>query len=138
VLTPTSTEVREVSAHVLDEAPIRVIAPAAEQAAAEAALRAVLHRGLRLPPAGLLDRIEVEWPGTVEELAVLLEKKLAAPFDAWEPETLTDDEIQAIARAPAPAGPPSPVDAGDRRMVWALVIGLLIAETWIRRGNAWQ
>jgi hypothetical protein len=135
-LTPAETEVREIRAEVLDEMPIRVNAPAAEQPAADAALRAVLRRGLRLPPAGLLESIEVEWPGTVEQLAAVLQARVAAPLDSWEPETLSDQELAAIARPPAPVGSPAPVDAGDRRMAWALVLALLVAETWIRGGAA--
>jgi len=137
-LMPGSTVVREVSAQPLDEVPIRVLAPAAQQADADAALRAVLHRGLRLPPAGLLERIDVAWPGTVEELAAVLERKLAASFESWEPETLDDAELAAIARPPAPVGAPVPVDSGDRRVVWALIVGLLAVEAWIRRGTTWS
>jgi hypothetical protein len=137
VLTPTSTEVRELNAEPLDEPPIRIVAAPAEQPAADAALRAVLHRGLRLPPAGLLDRIEVDWPGSVDRLAEVLEARLAASRDSWEPETLTDDELAAIAREPAPEGRLVPVDTGDRQMAWALVVALLIAEGFLRRGAAW-
>ena len=74
VLTPDSTEVRELSAQPLDDLPIRVVARPGDQAAADAAVRAVLRRGLRLPPAGLLEPIEVEWPGSVEGLAAEVKK----------------------------------------------------------------
>lgn len=139
LLTPRSTEVREESAQPLSDVPVRVTAATpADQADADAALRAVLRRGLRLPPAGLLEPIAVEWPGTVERLASLLEARLAVSLDAWEPETLTDQELAAIARPPAPIGEPTPVDAGDRRLVWALVLGLLVAEFWMRQGARWR
>jgi hypothetical protein len=136
-LTPAETEVREIRAEVLTETPIRVSASAADEPAAAAALRAVLRRGLRLPPAGLLDPIDVAWPGSVEQLAADLEARLAAPLDSWEPDRLPDEEVAALARPPAPIGRPTPVDAGDRRMAWALVIALLVAEHWMRRGAAW-
>jgi hypothetical protein len=138
VLTSASTEVRELSAQVLEEPPVRVLAMPAEQPVADAALRAVLHRGLRLPPAGLLERIDVEWPGSVDQLAALLETRLSASIESWEPETLSDEELTSIRRSPAPAGAPTPVDAGDRRMVWALLIALVVAETFMRRGPAWS
>jgi hypothetical protein len=137
-LTPLATEVREVSAQPLDETPVTVTASSTDQPVADAALRAVLRRGLRLPPAGLLEPIAVPWPGTVEQLAADLQARLAAPLDAWEPETLSDQELASIARPPAPAGEPTPVDGGDRRLVWALVLGLLVAELWVRQGTAWR
>jgi hypothetical protein len=98
----------------------------------------VLHRGLRLPPAGLLERIDVAWPGDVDQLATLLEARVSASFETWEPETLADNELAAIARLPAFVDAPTPVDTGDRRLLWALVIALLVAETFIRRGPAWN
>jgi hypothetical protein len=133
-----ATEVREVEAAALDEAPVRVTATPQEQPAADAALRAVLRRGLRLPPAGLLEPVSVTWPGDVEQLADMLQARLAAPLDAWEPETLADAELAAISRAPEAQGRPTPVDAGDRRLAWALAISLLVAEIWFRKGAAWK
>jgi hypothetical protein len=138
VLTPTTTEIREVRSEPLVEPPITVLANPADRVAADAALRAVLHRGLRLPPAGLLERIDVAWPGDVDQLAALLEARVSAALDNWEPETLTDSELAAVARPPAAVDAPTPVDAGDRRLLWALVIALLVAETFIRRGPAWS
>lgn len=135
-LTPHATEVRELESTALDEMPVRVTAPPEEQRAAEAALRAVLRRGLRLPPSGLLEPIAVAWPGDVERLADALQARLAAPLEAWEPETLADAELAAIARAPAPRGEPTPVDSGDRRLIWALAMALMVGELWFRRGAA--
>lgn len=136
-LRPDATELREIGAEPLDEIPVRVTATPADQPLADAALRAVLRRGLRLPPAGLLEPITVAWPGDVEQLAAVLETKLASPLDQWEPETLADAELAAIARAPEAQGRPTPVDSGDRRTLWALVLVLVIVETWLRRGAAW-
>jgi hypothetical protein len=73
----------------------------------------------------------------VERLAAALQARLAAPLDSWEPETLTDADLAAIARAPAPQGGPTPVDSGDRRLTWALAIALMVAELWFRKGAAW-
>ena len=135
-LTPEATEVREIESTALDETPVRVTASPEEQRAADAALRAVLRRGLRLPPAGLLEPIAVAWPGDVERLAAALEERLAAPLDSWEPETLVDAELAAIARAPEPEGDPTPVDNGDRRVFWALAMALMVGELWFRKGAA--
>jgi len=137
-LSASATEVREVEATTLDEVPVRVTASPEEQPAADAALRAVLRRGLRLPPAGLLEPVSVTWPGDVERLADALQARLAAPLDAWEPETLADAELAAISRAPEAHGRPTPVDAGDRRLAWALALSLLVAEIWFRKGGAWK
>jgi hypothetical protein len=136
-LTPEATEIRELESATLDEVPVRVTASPEEQHVADAGLRAVLRRGLRLPPAGLLESISVPWPGDVERLAAALQARLAAPLDSWEPETLTDTDLAAIARAPAPQGGPTPVDSGDRRLIWALAIALMVAELWFRKGAAW-
>jgi hypothetical protein len=135
-LSPTATGVRELSATPVDEIPVRVAAPPADRPAAEAALRAVLRRGLRLPPAGLLEPITVGWPGDVEALAAAIERRLQAPMDAWEPETLSDAELARISRAPQPVGEPTPVDSGDRRIVWGFVVALLVAEWWMREGTS--
>jgi hypothetical protein len=132
-----STRVREISAEPMGQSPIRVIAPSEQQPAADAALRAVLRRGLRLPPAGLLEPLTVEWPGDVEHLADVLESRLAASMDAWEPETLQDTTLASLSRAPKVQEDPAPVDAGDRRVVWSIVVGLLVAELWFRQGASW-
>lgn len=136
-LAPESTGLREIGATPLDEVPVRVTAAPEDQALADAALRAVLRRGLRLPPAGLFEPITVAWPGDVEQLAAVLEARLAAPVDTWEPETLSDAELVAIARAPEIRGRPTPVDSGDRRWLWGLALVLLAAESWLRRGVTW-
>jgi hypothetical protein len=133
-----STRVREISAEPMGQSPIRVIAPSEQQPAADAALRAVLRRGLRLPPAGLLEPLTVEWPGDVEHLADVLESRLAASMDAWEPETLQDTTLASLSRAPKVQEDPAPVDAGDRRVVWSIVVGLLVAELWFRQGASWK
>lgn len=136
-LLPEATELREIGATPLEDVPVRVTATPEEQPLADAALRAVLRRGLRLPPAGLLDPITVAWPGDVEQLARVLEARLATPLDTWEPETLSDAELAEIVRPPQAQGRPTPVDAGDRRWVWMAVFALLIVESLLRRGSWW-
>lgn len=136
-LGPEVTEVREMHADPVSPVPITVKAAADEQAAADAALRAVLRRGLRLPPVGLLQPIEVEWTGDVASLAASIESRLAAPLDGWEPEPMSDAELAALSRPASPAADARPDDLGDRRTLWALVLVLLGLETWLRRGGAW-
>lgn len=137
-LNALDTEAREIEAERLDRTPISVTADPAEQARADAALRAVLRRGLRLPPAGLLQPLTVAWPGDVDRLAALIEARLATPLDEWEPELMTDAELAALARPVHAPGGPTPEDMGDRRTLWALVLLLLGLETWMRRGPAWS
>lgn len=131
-LGPTTTEVREIRAERLEESPITVQASPDEQLRADGALRAVLRRGLRLPPAGLLEPIAVEWQGDVTRLASQLESRLSAPVPGWEPELMSDAELAGLARrAPVPREP-RPEDMGDRRTVWLLVLVLLCVEWWVR------
>ncbi len=136
-LGPETTEVRELRADPVLVVPVNVKAGAGQQDVADAALRAVLRRGLRLPPAGLLQPVEVAWTGDVASLAASIESRLAAPLDAWEPEPMSDAELAALARPSASAEDARPDDLGDRRTLWALVLVLLGLETWLRRGGAW-
>jgi Aerotolerance regulator N-terminal len=131
-LGPTTTEVQEIRAERLDEPPITVRATSSEQPTADGALRAVLRRGLRLPPAGLLAPIAVEWPGDVTRLAAQLESRLSAPLEGWEPELMTDAELAALARQANMSGEPRPEDMGDRQTIWLLVLVLLSVEWWAR------
>jgi hypothetical protein len=132
-----NTGIREVRADAVSPLLITVTAAPAEQEAADAALRAVLRRGLRLPPAGLLQPIDVEWTGDVDSLAASLEVRLAAPLDGWEPEPMSDADLAALSRPSTRAADARPDDLGDRRTLWALVLVLLGLETWMRRGGAW-
>lgn len=136
-LTPATTDAREVEVTRLARIPIRVLAPAGRQAEADAALRAVLRRGVRLPPAGLMQSLEVPWPGDVEALAAAIDAQVAAPLDGWEPDVMTDAELAGLARPAQANGAASPDDHGDRRTLWAMVLALLAVETWTRRGAAW-
>jgi hypothetical protein len=132
-LGPATTEVREIRAERLDESPISVHATAQEQQRADGALRAVLRRGLRLPPAGLLEPISLDWPGDVTLLAAELESRLSVSMQGWEPEMMSDAELASLTRqAPAPSEP-RPEDMGDRRTIWSLVLALLCVEWMVRR-----
>ncbi|MEZ5284575.1 MAG: BatA domain-containing protein [Vicinamibacterales bacterium] len=136
-LLPDETRTREEEVRPLDTMPIRVSAAPDARADAEAALRAVLRRGIRLPPAGLLRDIEVPWTGEVDALARAIDAEVRAPLDAWEPEAVSDAELAAMARPATTDGPSRPADRGDRRTLWAVVALLLVLEMWVRQGGAW-
>ena len=131
-LGPTTTEVREIRAERLDEPPITVRATPGDQLRADGALRAVLRRGLRLPPAGLLEPIAIEWPGDVDTPGSAA--RIEAVGAAGRLGTGVDVRRRAgrpIAQAPTPSEP-RPEDMGDRRTVWLLVLVLLCVEWWAR------
>ncbi|MEO8681974.1 MAG: BatA domain-containing protein [Vicinamibacterales bacterium] len=137
-----STTVSDGPATRVVETPIRVVAPAAEQALADAALRAVLDAGVRWP-AGT-PPLQIAWPGRSEagesvatSLARAIDAAVAAPTDVLEPVLVTDEELTRWSRPPGP--PPanaSPVDEGDRRWLWGAALALLGVEYWLRRSKA--
>jgi hypothetical protein len=135
-LTATSTEVEEIQVEPVDSVPITVGASAEERADASAGLRAVLRRGVLLPPAGLMQPIEVAWTGDAGSLAEAIDRRLAASLSAWEPEVMSDGELEALSRPSSGAGAAVPVDEGDRRLFWGLVLIVLALETWMRWGRA--
>jgi hypothetical protein len=135
-LEAASTEVREVLVEPLDRAPIAVEASQESRAEADAALRAVLRRGVLLPPAGLMQPLSVRWTGNTVSLAEAIDARLATSLAAWEPEVTSDAELAAMARPSSRAGAAVPVDEGDRRLFWGLVLIVLALETWLRWGNA--
>jgi hypothetical protein len=83
-----------------------------------------------------LQRIEVAWPGEAEGLARAIDAQVAAPLDDWEPEFLNEAELAVMARPAAPVAEGTPVDEGDRRRAWGLVLILIGLETWMR-GRTW-
>lgn len=135
-LAPSASQLEMVRVEPVREPPIAVTAPDEDRARAEAALRAVLRRGVRLPPAGLMQPLSVTWHGDVRTLAADIDGQVSASLEAWEPETMTDEELAVLSRPVPPVERVPPQDMGDRRLVWALVLGLLAAETWIRKEAA--
>jgi hypothetical protein len=133
---PTATDVREVGVVLVSPTPIRVDAPPDERERADAALRAVLRRGVRLPPAGLLQPLTVPWPGDATTLAATIDEQLAAPFDGWEPELMSDADLAAVSRPIVQDAEPAVQDMGDRRIFWVLVLFLLGIEGLVRKGGA--
>ncbi len=131
-LDPDGTTLREQRADRVEPDSVVVRASVDEQPQADAALRAVLRRGVRLPPAGLLEPITVDWPGSAAALAAAIDDRLHADFTAWEPERISDEALAALSREAAATGPPAPEDMGDRRILWVLVLALLFGESWLR------
>lgn len=117
--------------------PSRVLepqAPPAEREAAEAARRAVLRRGV------VLDRtvtapIAVPWTGDVATFAAAVDAH-AGDVDGHDPTPIADADLAAMTRPPAPRGSSTPVDEGDRRVAWLMVLALLGVEAWLRRRPA--
>lgn len=109
-------------------------APPAEREAAEAARRAVLRRGV------VLDRtitapIVVPWTGDVAAFAAAVDAH-GGDVSGPDPTPIADAALAALTRPPAPRGPSAPVDEGDRRVAWLLVLVLLGVEAWLRRRPA--
>ncbi|MCC7125605.1 MAG: BatA domain-containing protein [Acidobacteria bacterium] len=131
-LDPQATTLREQRADRVEANSITVRARPEEQTRADAALRAVLRRGVRLPPAGLLQPIAVDWPGSADALTAAIDDRLQADFTTWEPERMSDEDLSALSRDAVVQGPPAAEDMGDRRIVWVVVLALLFAESALR------
>lgn len=124
------TEVREISAEKVEQAPIVVTAGATERAAADAALEAILTRGVRWPAR----EITVTWPGSAAALAAAIDRAVETPLDAIEPARVPDETVARWARPPGPPPAHAPIaDEGDRRYFWGLALLLLAGEWWLRR-----
>ena len=136
-LDDTSTTVRETARAPEPNRVVDPTASAAERPAAEAARRAVLRRGVRLATASD-PPIRVPWTGTVAALAAAVDAP-GAPLSARgpaDPAAIDDATLAAWTRAAVPRGPAAPVDEGDRRAVWLVVLALLGVEWWWRRRPA--
>ncbi len=132
-----STTVRETARALAQHRTVEVTAPAAERPEAEAARRAVLRRGVWLAsPAGA--SITVPWAGSVGAVAAAIDAATTTEGDRVDQESLAiaDATLAEWTRAAAPPGAAAPVDAGDRRAVWLVVLALLALEWWWRRRPA--
>ena len=103
-LTPGATELREIEAATLDEMPVRVTAtrrssrPPTPLCARSCGGDCACRQPVSSSPS--------RWPGLEmwSSWPTSLQARLAAPLDAWEPETLPDAELAAIAREPEAQG----------------------------------
>lgn len=139
---------------------VRVIAAAADQPLADAALRAALDAGL--PWSGAVQQVMVAWDGADEAavqrlsngaavvrmdrpspaataataVAAAIERVTAPDVGAMEPVSLSSEQLLAWSRPPGPVPDnASPADEGDRRWLWALVLGLMALELGLRRSR---
>lgn len=137
---------------------LRVIAAPAEQALADAALRAALSAGLRWSdPAA---RALVVWTGADEQVVQRLlngatvvrmerpasvsaaatavrdavERVTATELASLEPVRISSEQLQAWSRPPGRSPTDArPIDEGDRRWLWVLALALLAVEHGLRR-----
>ena len=140
---------------------VRIVASPASQALADAALRAALAEGLAWKNP--VQRLLVAWNGVDEALvqrlllgatlirmphpdppatsasavAAAIMAETAAPTAVMEPVAISQQQLQAWSRPPSgvPASAPA-TDEGDRRWLWALVLGLLGLEHVLRRSKS--
>lgn len=98
----------------------------------QAALHGEAAQGLRLPPSGLLGATVYQWDGRPEALTAALENAATLPVGQWEPDQMTDAELRAFEREPAPEGMPDMSGLSDRRWFWTAVLLLMTVETWLR------
>lgn len=132
-----STTVRETGRALAEQRAVEVTAPVAERPAAEAARRAVLRRGVWLASPAAAS-ITVPWAGSVGAVAAAVDAATTTEGDRFDHESvaIADATLAGWTRAGAPLGAAAPVDEGDRRAVWLVVLALLALEWWWRRRPA--
>ena len=154
-----STHVADGAAVAVPEDRLRIVAAPAEQALADAALRAAIAEGV--PWTTTDRRLLIMWdgadPGTVPSQGVDLVRMpvpaspAAAARATWDaiddatPRTLVDpvliarEQLQSWTRPPGSPSPTAlPADEGDRRWLWAAALACLGLEHFLRRERAVQ
>lgn len=90
------------------------------------------------------DRLLIDVAGASDSLlaatairSALLARQGFASASEHEIVRATPDELSRLTRTPAPVGPEAVqhADRSDGRWLWALVLGLMILETWMRRSR---
>lgn len=127
-LDDTGTTVRETARVASSARVIEPVAPVEARAAAEAARRAVLRRGVLVTGDA---PIAVPWTGDIAAFAAAIDAQ-AGEGSGTDPAPIAEATLSAMTRPPRPRGPSAPVDEGDRRAVWLAVLALLGLETWLR------
>lgn len=131
-LEEAATTVREIARAPVGDDVVTVRADDSQRADATAARRALLRRGVVLPASAAAPPV-LPWTGDMQALALAADAAiLARGVAAVEPQSLTALEVRQLSRPIAPRGDAPVKDTGDRRAVWALLLVLLAAETWLR------
>jgi len=150
-----ATRVSEANTTPIASDLVTIVARPADTALANAALGAVLEAGV--PWADFTRRVVVVWQGADESAvhaangAAVVRMHVPAPpasaADALmtalsqvspptmlvEPVLITGEQLAAWTRPPGPPSSDAPItDEGDRRWLWALALGLLGVEWWLR------
>ncbi len=133
-LDDSGTTVRETARAVSSSRVIEPVAAPADAAAAEAARRAVLRRGVVLDVTNEAP-LRVPWTGEITTFAAAVDAHRGDGLGR-DPAPISAAALEAMTRPPAPRGPSAPHDEGDRRVAWLLVLVLLGVETWWRRRPA--
>ena len=146
-----STEVSGLETTPAPEGLVQIVAPAADEALANAALDAALQAGVRWPdsnrrivvvwgaataPATDADILRMAVPDRPESAATAVWNIInaAAPKEGVEPVQISRAELDSWSRPSRGIAPDAtPTDEGDRRWLWAMALGLLAIEHFLRR-----
>jgi hypothetical protein len=154
-LSPESTRVSEGAAAPVRPDLVTISARPADAALAAAALRAALDAGVPwrdferpvaivwsggsesgIGPGTEIIRVPAPDPPSSAADAVLATLTTIGRLDWIEPLIIPRQQLDAWSRRPGPPAADAPVgDESDRRWLWALALGLLAAEWWLRRSR---
>ena len=156
-LTTDSTHISDGAAVPIPEDRLRVIAAPADQALADAAVRAAIDEGVPWTAADRrllivwdgadlgaatsqgenVIRMSVPAPATSAARAVWDAIDRAIPRAFVEPVVIPREQLESWSRPPGPPSPTAiPGDEGDRRWFWAAALALLGLEHVLRRERA--
>jgi len=152
-LTSDATTVADRTQSIVPEGLVAIAASPDDTELANAALRAALDAGV--PWMDFTTPVIVVWEGgspaprpNARVIDMAVPKPAASAADAVhaalvrgtrhplveEPIAITREQLDRWTRSPGPVSPAAPLsDEGDRRWMWAMVLLLLMVETWLRR-----
>jgi hypothetical protein len=155
-LTPEATRVTEGAVSAVPADLVTISARPPDAALAAAALRAALDAGVPwrdferpvaivwsggsesgIAPGTEIVRVPAPDPPSSAADAVLATLTKVGRPDWIEPLTIPRQQLDGWSRRPGPPAVDAPIgDESDRRWLWALALGLLAAEWWLRRSRA--